>query len=294
MLLTVTGRLSFGLVTPARDEATNLTRLAECVVAQTVRPEAWVIVDNGSTDSTREVAEELARQLPWVDVLVVPASESVDRGGPEVRAFMDGVGALAATPDVVVKLDADVSFEPDFFDRLIGRFEEVSSLGIASGMCLEQEGRAWEPRFSTRSHARGATRAYRRQCLADVMPLEPHLAWDTIDELKAKSAGWSVETVADLPFYHHRKIGTRDGSWRAWRKNGAMAYYISYRPTYVLARTVYRAMREPEAIGMLYGYVQACMRRGPRYPNTQVRRLLRDEQRLRHLWSRIQEARGRA
>ena len=126
------------------------------------------------------------------------------------------------------------------------------------------------------------------------MPLEPNLAWDTIDELKAKAVGWSVATIPDLPFYHHRKIGTRDGSWRGWKKTGTMAYYISYRPTYVLVRTLYRVVREPEAIGMLYGYVLAWARRSPRYSDLRVRRLLRDEQRLRHLWTRVQEARGRA
>src|SRR5205823_6380294 len=139
------------LVTPARDEAENLTRLAESVAAQVRMPDAWVIVDNGSTDGTTEIARRLEREESWIRLIVVPPDPAYLRGGPEVRAFMTGAEALDRPVDVVVKLDADVSFAPDFFDRLLQRFEEDPTLGIASGICLEQEGDSWEPRHSTRS-----------------------------------------------------------------------------------------------------------------------------------------------
>ena len=35
------------------------------------------------------------------------------------------LNALAAVPDVVVKLDADVSFEPGYFERLVAEFDRV-------------------------------------------------------------------------------------------------------------------------------------------------------------------------
>ena len=58
----MTARLSYALITPARDEAENLPRLAASIQAQDVAPDAWVIVDNGSTDGTLEIASELARE----------------------------------------------------------------------------------------------------------------------------------------------------------------------------------------------------------------------------------------
>ena len=49
--------MRYALVTPTRDEETDLPRLAaESLAAQTVRPDVWVIVDNGSTDRTVEIA----------------------------------------------------------------------------------------------------------------------------------------------------------------------------------------------------------------------------------------------
>ena len=54
------------------------------------------------------------------------------RGGAIVRAFHAGLEALAGEADVVANLDADVSFEPDFFARLLAAFAGDPRLGIAS------------------------------------------------------------------------------------------------------------------------------------------------------------------
>lgn len=284
----------YALVTPARDEAANLVRVAEAVAAQSLLPQAWVIVENGSRDETLDVARSLEERLDWVTVVVSTEDRSGLRGGQEALAFMDGIAAVDEPVDVVVKLDADVSFEREFFERLLDRFATDQALGIASGICLEQdEDGEWQPTFTSRSHARGATRAYRSACLAGVLPLEADSAWDTVDELKAKAGGWTTATFPDIPFYHYRKLGTRDGARRAWIDQGRMAYYTGYRPSYVLGRAAVRSLREPMALASLAGYAGALIRRDTRCDDPGARRVLRDEQRLRHLLARLQERRGR-
>ena len=167
----MTHGLRYALITPVRDEAANLPRLAQSLVAQTVDPDAWVIVDNGSTDRTLDVARNLAEVNPWISVLAVPGERSPRRGAPIVRAFAAGMDTLSKLPEIVVKLDADVSMEPDYFERLLEAFESDPRLGIASGTCWELESGSWRPQHVTRDHARGAVRAYRRECLSDVLPL---------------------------------------------------------------------------------------------------------------------------
>src|SRR3982074_539679 len=93
---------TYGVVTPARNEASNLAALAACLVAQTMPPESWIIVDDGSMDGTSESAQELARNHAWATVLTLPAAGSQARGGPVVRAFMAGVRGLEPLPDVIV------------------------------------------------------------------------------------------------------------------------------------------------------------------------------------------------
>jgi len=286
--------LGYGLVTPARDEATNLSRLAESVAAQTQLPERWIIVDNGSTDDTGSLARDLAEASSWVDVIEVPGDSTLTRGAPIVRAVLAGFDALGPWPDVVVKLDADVSFDPDHFERLLGHFQGDPQLGIASGLCLEYENDRWTPRYSTRSHVRGAVRAYRRACLEAVMPLEQRMGWDGIDELKAAVHGWRTATVDDVTFRHHRGLGEREPATKRWARQGEMAHYMGYRPSYLAFRALYRALREPAALAMVSGYGRAALRREPQYPDLEVRTYLRDEQSLRRLPRRIREALGRA
>ena len=58
--------LTYAIVTPARNERDNLRRLAESVLAQDHAPVSWVIVDDGSDDGMREVADDLARRHDWI------------------------------------------------------------------------------------------------------------------------------------------------------------------------------------------------------------------------------------
>lgn len=286
-------QLSYALVTPARNEAENLARLAGSLVEQTVTPSAWMIVENGSTDRTATVAHELASAYPWIEVVEIPGEDVPTRGAPVVRAFAAGLAAVEQPADVIVKLDADVTFEPDHFERLLGAFSADPSLGMASGACLELASGRWQVQHSTRSHVRGAVRAYRRACLDDLLPLEERMGWDGIDEIKAAVLGWRTATITEIPFYHHRALGGREPTGRMWRRQGEMAHYMGYRPSYLALRAFYRALRDPRALAMLWGYLEPALRRRPRHADREVRAWLRREQSLRRLPLRVREALGR-
>jgi glycosyltransferase involved in cell wall biosynthesis len=285
--------IGYVAVTPARNEAENLRRLAACLAKQTVRPSRWVIVDDGSTDDTAAALEELEREHAWVRVLAVGAKGAPRRGGPVVRAFVAGLELLEDAAPIVVKLDADVSMEPNYFERLLAAFAADPSLGIASGSGYELDRGAWVQRHTTGTSVWGATRAYRWRCLQDVLPLEERIGWDGIDEFKASLRGWRTRTLVDLPFRHHRREGARDGSRRrAWLARGRAARYMGYRPWYLVLRALHYAKREPAAFFMLSGWAGAALRREQRHPDDAVRAELRRRQSLRHLRTRRREALG--
>jgi poly-beta-1,6-N-acetyl-D-glucosamine synthase len=286
---------TYALVTPVRSEEANLVRLAAAIEAQTLQPTHWVIVDNGSEDATAAVARELALRHEWITATAVPGEARPVPGAPIVRAFHAGLRELPELPDVVVKLDADTSMEPDHFARLTQAFADDPSLGIASGTCLEPaEDGGWEPIEVTHGHVRGAARAYRRECLKQVLPLVERVGWDGIDELKAATLGWTTAMLPDLAFYHHRRLGARDGAPTArWRAQGAAAWFMGYRFSYLLLRTLHRARTDRAAFAMLGSYLGAALRREERYSDAAVRAHLRRSQSLRALAGRYRRGRLR-
>ena len=193
----------------------------------------------------------------------------------------------------MVKLDADVSFEADHFERLLAAFADDPRLGIASGAAWELEDGEWRQRFNTGSSVWGAARAYRRACLDDVRPLEAQMGWDGIDELKAHAHGWTTRTLQELPFRHHRAEGERDGSrWRAWAARGRASHYMGYRAWYLVARAFHHARAERAALGLIWGYAAAVVTRRPVCADAELRVRLRSEQTLRNARARRREAVG--
>jgi poly-beta-1,6-N-acetyl-D-glucosamine synthase len=280
-------RLRYAVVTPARNEEVNLQRLGAAMVAQSHRPVVWRIVDDGSVDGTCDVLAALAAEHSWIEHLERPAAdrdESLADGRRKARdldAFLLGAVPLRDRVDVIVKVDADISFAPDYFAELIGRFAADDELAIASGTCYEQEDGEWIRRTKAESTVWGATRAYRSDCLADLMALEPCMGWDGLDEISVQVRGLRTQTFVELPFRHHRPEGGRElSSLHQGEALGRAAWYMGYRPTYLTLRALYRARQEPAALGMLWGYFGAARRGDPQCPHPHLVRAVRERQRL--------------
>lgn len=287
--------LTYAIVTPVRDEVENLRRLGASLAAQTTRPERWVVVDNGSDRPTLDVIEALARAHSWIGAVAAPGHPNPLPGAPIVKAFHAGLGALGSLGDIVVKLDADVSLEPHYFEHVLRAFAADEQLGIAGGVCLELREGIWQEVTVTGTGVRGAARAYRRACLEQLLPLPECMGWDGVDELKAGVLGWKTELIPGISFRHHRRLGERDGgAHRRWVAQGRGAHYMGYRFSYLLLRSVYRARREPAALAMPWGYVQSALRRRPRFQDDAVRAHLRRQQSFLRLPGRLRSARARA
>jgi biofilm PGA synthesis N-glycosyltransferase PgaC len=287
--------LTYSVVTAARNEAANLSRLAECLLAQDVMPIEWIVVDDNSSDGTSALAEELAARDARIRVVSLTAERTETRGAPIARAFQTGLRALRAPTDIVVKVDADVSFEPDYFAVVLAAFEADQSLGMASGSAYEQQADGhWQQQQVTGASVWGASRAYRWACLQEVLPFEEFMGWDGIDQIKANMYGWTTTTLGDLPFRHHRREGERDGSRkRVWQAQGHAAYFMGYRWWYLLFRALHRARSEPSALTMISAYLNDVVRRAPRCGDPAVRTHVRRTQTLSALPARMREATGR-
>lgn len=283
-------RPSYVIITPVRDEVENLRRLAESVLRQSHPPDEWVIVDNGSKDGTAAFVEALSDSHSFIRGTASEATAVAEPGAPIVRAFEAGLEAVRQRTDLVVKVDADVSFAPDHFERLSAAFDADKNLGIAGSVCLEKRGDVWSEVTAAAGHVRGAVRAYRRCCLEELLPLERGLGWDTVDEQRAAMAGWRTGVVGGAEFFHHRAVGARDGKpWARARRQGSASHYLGYRLWYIVLRAVRRSLDDLAALAMIVGYAEAAVRRRPRHPDRALRKRIRRQQSLTGLRDRIVE-----
>jgi glycosyltransferase involved in cell wall biosynthesis len=277
--------MDYAVITPVRDEARHLPRLAEALDAQQLRPERWVIVDDGSTDGTRELAAELARRHDWVVAVDSGASHERARGAPIVEAFRTGLGRLDGDPDFVVKLDGDLYVPPHYFAWVADTFETDPRAGIVGGTVLVHDGERWTlDKVSSRA-VHGVAKAYRTACLRQMGGLRASMGWDGIDDYAARARGWHSRVLSELTILHYDMRGTKQRWWRSRFEEGRGAHYMGYRPDFLALRAGYRMLVErPPVLGGLLlaaGYVWSHLRGLPQVPDPGARRVLRDEQRTR-------------
>lgn len=278
----------YAIISPVRDERAYLMRTLESVASQSLTPTRWVIVDDGSVDGTGELAREWAARHPWITVVSRAHQGSGGRGAPVVHAFAAGLAALGSDLDLdfLVKLDGDLSFPPDHFERLIDRFESWPALGIAGGALYEQTpAGAWIERSISAGSVWGADRMYRIACWRDIGGVAPAHGWDGIDEVEAQMRGWLTGTQHDLPFRHHKPEGQRAGQTMRYLDQGYGAHYMGYDPLYLLLRVLGTCVRQRRLVPslMAVGYVTGYLRRAPQHPNAAARCFLRRRQRRRLL-----------
>jgi glycosyltransferase involved in cell wall biosynthesis len=281
---------SYVVVTPVRDEAQHVGRTIESMCAQTVLPEQWVIVDDGSTDGTAEILGRHADK-PWITVVCRSDRGHRASGGGVVEAFDAGLATLTCDGwAYLVKLDGDLSFDRDYFERCILAFEADPRLGIGGGAVYTMEAdrlridSPGDPSF----HVRGATKIYRRACWEQIRPLARAPGWDTIDEVKANHLGWRTRTLGDSIVVQHKPTGSADGRWRNWFKNGFANYMTGYHPLFMIAKCAKRAFRWPafyESAALWAGFCSGYWRRVPPAIDVDAIRFFRKQQ-LRRLAGR--------
>lgn len=260
----ITPKYRYAIVSPAKDEEAYAAKTIESVAGQTVEPVRWVIVDDGSRDRTREMAESYAKKLPWIEVEHIERDPVRYPGPAVVVAFNSGLKRLEDIQyDFLVKLDMDLILPPDYFERILSEFVNDPLLGIASGVYMENWDGEWKTVSMPGYHAAGASKVMRRKCFEEIGGYAPDIGWDTVDEIRAMAKGWKTRHFAELPFQHLRQEGRGVGLLRNNRKNGIAYYLMGGGIFFLLFKIPFRMVTtKPRILGglaLLWGYLSCFL-----------------------------------
>jgi biofilm PGA synthesis N-glycosyltransferase PgaC len=277
-----TAQVRYVIVTPVRNEEGNIEETIRCVASQTVRPQQWIVVDDGSTDKTPEILECYSKRYPCLTVLRLSDRGAREPGSGVIRAFLRGVQKIQSNDwEFIVKLDGDLSFSDDYFSRCFDEFRKDPTLAVGGGKICHEDGKVLQGENAPRFHVRGATKIYRRAYWDAAGGVPPVTGWDTIDEVKANMLGWTTRTFPDVSLLHRRETGSADGAWRNWCKNGRANYITGYHPLFMLLKCLKRLPQQPlflSGIALFWGYLGGYLRKVPQVQDKALIRYVRGQQ----------------
>lgn len=260
------------IISPVRNEGEYIEKTLESVVCQTVVPEKWIIVNDGSSDKTEEIVRAYVNRYPWIKLINKPDRGARAVGPGVVEAFYHGLDEENLDNyDFVCKMDGDISFGPDYFKNLLCKFDGDKNLGAASGKpYIIVEGKEIPERTNDEMVA-GQINFYRTACFKSIDGFVRQVHWDAIAFHRARMSKWRTKSYDELGlrFIHLRIMGSSDRNLIVGRLRwGKGQYFIGTHPLYLLAIGVYRSLERPFLIGgllIIVGYLKSWLKKEERY-----------------------------
>jgi biofilm PGA synthesis N-glycosyltransferase PgaC len=261
---------AYVLITPARNEAQFIGLTIDAVVAQTVRPLKWMIVSDGSTDRTDEIVGRYTALHSWIELVRLPERTERHFAG-KVMAINAGLARVERLPyDVIACLDADITFDSDYFAFLLQKLAVDPGLGLAGTPYRDAGSEIYDYRYVSTDHVSGACQVFRRACFEEIGGYAAVRggAIDTIASTKARMKGWKTRSFSEKAAFHHRAVGTAEaGRLRARFNLGRRDYLIGNHPMWQMFRCAYQMRKKPfvvRGLALAAGYLCAFLNRDKR------------------------------
>lgn len=274
----------YALITPARNEGNRIAKTLESIINQTRKPVLWVIVNDGSTDNTADIVGDYALRHDFIKCISVDG-QGRKNFSSKVNAFNRGLNLLSGIDySFIGNLDADVSFEPLYFQQLLQEFQKAKNLGLAGGLIVEYANNRFREQKVSINSVAGAVQLFRREAFEQVGGYFPmkYGGVDSAIEIKVRMKGWEVRTFPDLKVIHHGPVVTGKKSPLQARFNkGIINYTLGYHPLFQCVISIFRMLHPPFILGgllMMSGYFWAALCKTEIKLPEEVVRFLRAEQ----------------
>ena len=270
--------MRYYIVIPTYNEEQFIALTLQSLVEQTVHPTKVVVVNDSSTDSTPEIVLDFAKKHSWI-FLVNKTSDAIHLPGSKViQAFQKGLEALDENYDLMVKVDADLIFPPNYFETIIQHFQSDATIGMVGGFCYIDKNGEWIlENLTDKDHIRGALKAYRKATFKQIGGLRPQMGWDTVDELLCKFFNWKVITDESLHVKHLKPTGANYNKTARY-KQGEAFYTLGYGFIITAIASLKLAMRKGKPflfIDYLIGFWKAKLANRPLLVSSEQARFIR-------------------
>jgi len=274
--------VKYVIISPVRNEEDYIKLTLDSVVNQSVIPTEWIIVDDGSTDSTEEIIKEYQTKYNWITLLKLKDRGFYFPGTGVVNVFNKGFEQIKTKDwQYVVKLDCDLKFEGNYFESVFNKFEQNPKLGIASGCTYLPLNGKWVLEKVQEDHPVGPSKIYKRECWVDFGGLLPVPGWDLADLLSAQMKGWETARFNEFKIEHYRLTGSRrKGVWAPKHLQGRFEYRHGYSFGYSFMKALKNSFSKPILIGSLAkitGYMNAYLKKEDFLFPKDMRKFLREK-----------------
>ena len=270
------------LISPCRDEANYMRQTLDSVIAQSVRPARWMIVDDGSTDETPEILKEYAKRHDWIRIVTRSDRGRRSVGPGVIEAFYAGYETINPDDyDYLCKLDLDLRLPTRYFEILMQRMTSNPRIATCSGKAYIEEGGHLVYEGHGDETSLGMTKFYRVSQFREIGGFVREVMWDGIDCHCCRMKGWIACSwdEPELRFIHLRPMGSSQQSIYVGRmRHGYGQYFMGTGFLYMAASAIYRMNQRPYVVGslaMLWGWVKSAIQRTPRYENAEFREFIR-------------------
>ena len=233
------------LITPCKNEELSLPKLIKSLLNQTILPKLWVIVNDGSTDSSRSIMLSYCNKYDWIKILDLPSAprDSFYRYAEVCRAGFEFVRRLAEQKNIEYQfmglVDADNILEKLVYEKLIKSLNTNDKLGLVSGGIYYQNGKNIERSQETigKKELFGTPRLWKEQCFLESGGYQLINAPDVVSSIKCVMNGWDIKQVTDAQAIQTRRTYSSEGLFNGWYRNGASQYIIGIPPFFAFLKS---------------------------------------------------------
>ena len=270
------------VISPVRDEARFIRNTLDAMIAQSVLPQEWLFVDDGSTDDTRSIIESYAAEHPWIRVISRENRGFRQLGSGVIAAFNFGREKLLSQDyQYIAKLDGDMSFPPRYLEIMLDKLDREPALAAVSGKVFRPENGRLVEEFMIDEMVAGQFKLYKRSAFDDIGGFTQTILWDGIDIHRCRMKGYTTISFhdSDARLIHHRLMGSSDTNvYKGRVRLGRGIWFMGYHPLYAIASGIFRMHERPYVIGGLIiigSYFYAAIRREPQFEDREFIRELR-------------------